>query len=112
MTVETFTWCPKVASQVDTSFRTRKVQFGDGYAQVAGDGINPVTQQWSVSFTGDEAYIQAIKNFLNRHSGFKSFIWKPPLESSGLWRAESFQISTLGNKKYTLSSTFTQAYHP
>ncbi|RYA90388.1 phage tail protein, partial [Enterobacter cloacae complex sp. 742-ADZ3-9B] len=25
---------------------------------------------------------------------------------------ESFQISTHGNKKYTLSSTFIQAYHP
>ncbi|HAI2876676.1 TPA: phage tail protein, partial [Escherichia coli] len=60
----------------------------------------------------DEAYIQAIKNFLNRHAGWKSFIWKSPLEPSGLWRAESFQISTHGNKKYTLSSTFTQAYHP
>jgi phage-related protein len=83
MAVETFSWCPKVASQVDTSFRTRKAQFGDGYAQVAGDGINPVTPQWSVSFTGDEAYIQAIKNFLNRHAGWKSFIWKPPLEPSG-----------------------------
>lgn len=98
MAVETFSWCPKVASQVDTSFRTRKAQFGDGYTQVAGDGINPVTPQWSVSFTGDEAYIQAIKNFLNRHTGWKSFIWKPPLEPSGLWRAESFQISTHGNK--------------
>lgn len=63
MAVETFSWCPKVASQVDTNFRTRKAQFGDGYAQVAGDGINPVTPQWSVSFTGDEAYIQAIKTF-------------------------------------------------
>ena len=50
MAVETFSWCPKVASQVDTSFRTRKAQFGDGYTQVAGDGINPVTPQWSVSF--------------------------------------------------------------
>lgn len=112
MAVETFSWCPKVTSQVDTSFRTRKAQFGDGYTQVAGDGINPVTPQWSVSFTGDEAYIQAIKNFLNRHTGWKSFIWKPPIEPSGLWRAESFQISTHGNKKYTLSSTFIQAYHP
>ncbi|MBD5722743.1 phage tail protein, partial [Citrobacter freundii] len=30
MAVETFRWCPKIASQVDTNFRTRKAQFGDG----------------------------------------------------------------------------------
>ncbi|MBJ6574682.1 phage tail protein, partial [Enterobacter hormaechei] len=36
MAVETFSWCPKVTSQVDTSFRTRKAQFGDSYTQVAG----------------------------------------------------------------------------
>lgn len=112
MAVETFSWCPKVAAQADTSFRTRKAQFGDNYAQVAGDGINPVTAQWSVSFTGDEAYVLAIKAFLKRHAGWKSFIWKPPLDPVGLWRSESLQIATHGNDKYTLSTTFIQAYHP
>jgi len=112
MAVETFSWCPKVAAQADTSFRTRKAQFGDNYAQVAGDGINPVTSQWSVSFTGDEAYVLAIKAFLKRHAGWKSFIWKPPLEPAGLWRSESVQIATHGADLYTLSTTFIQAYHP
>ena len=112
MALQKFTWKMDMGAAADTQFAVTKIQFGDGYTQVAGDGINPVTPQWSVSFTGDEAYIQAIKNFLNRHTGWKSFIWKPPLEPSGLWRAESFQISTHGNKKYTLSSTFIQAYHP
>ncbi|MGE1734216.1 phage tail protein [Enterobacter hormaechei] len=79
---------------------------------MAGDGINPATPQWSVSFTGDEAYIQAIKNFLNRHTGWKSFIWKPPLEPSGLWRAESFQISTHGQQKIHPQQHNHTAYHP
>ncbi|MBD5704861.1 phage tail protein, partial [Citrobacter freundii] len=34
MAVDKFIWCPKIASQVDTNFRTLKAQFGDGYAQV------------------------------------------------------------------------------
>lgn len=112
MATETFSWSPRVGAQNDTSLRTRKAQFGDNYAQVSGDGLNPVTPQWSVSFTGDEAYVLAIKAFLTRHAGWKSFIWKPPLEPAGLWRSESLQISTHGADLYTLSTTFIQAYHP
>lgn len=112
MATETFSWSPRVGAQSDNSFRTRKAQFGDGYTQVAGDGINPVMPQWSVSFTGDEAYVGAIKAFLTRHAGAKSFIWKPPLEPAGLWRSESLQIATHGADNYTLSTTFIRAYHP
>ena len=112
MAVETFTWCPRVGAQSDASFRTRKAQFGDGYAQVSGDGINPRTPQWSVSFTGKETYILEIKAFLERHAGWKSFQWKPPLEPEGLYRSESINIVTHGAGLYTLSTTFTQAFHP
>lgn len=112
MATETFEWCPRITSQVDITLRTRKAQFGDAYAQVAGDGINPKLPQWSVSFTGDESYILAIKAFIERHGGWKSFRWKPPLEPEGLYRADTLQLSSHGNNIHTLSSTFIQAYHP
>ncbi|MDU7134249.1 MAG: phage tail protein, partial [Enterobacteriaceae bacterium] len=38
MAIETFTWCPRINPEQEVSFRTRKAQFGDGYAQVSGDG--------------------------------------------------------------------------
>lgn len=112
MAIETFTWCPRVNAQQEVSFRTRKAQFGDGYTQVAGDGLNTRSQAWTLEFTGNEAYISAIKAFLDRHGGTKSFQWTPPLESAGLYRCAGYKPTPLGNKKYNLSVTLEQAYAP
>jgi phage-related protein len=79
MTIETFTWCPRINPEQEVSFRTRHAQFGDGYAQVSGDGLNPRSQKWTLEFTGNETYITAIKAFLDRHGGVKAFQWTPPL---------------------------------
>ncbi|MDD8160574.1 phage tail protein, partial [Escherichia coli] len=67
MAIETFTWCPRLNAEADINFRVRKAQFGDGYQQVSGDGINPRSQKWTLQFTGTETYIGAIKDFLDRH---------------------------------------------
>lgn len=40
MAVETFTWCPMVEPTVTITQRVMKAQFGDGYSQAVGDGIN------------------------------------------------------------------------
>jgi len=112
MAIEIFTWCPRVNAQQEVSFRTRKAQFGDGYTQVAGDGLNTRSQTWTLEFTGNEAYISAIKAFLDRHGGTKSFQWTPPLESAGLYRCAGYKPTPLGNKKYNLSVTLEQAYSP
>ncbi len=112
MAIETFTWCPRVNAEADTNFRTRKVQFGDGYAQVAGDGLNPKSQKWTLSFTGSEAYIGAIKSFLDARDGAAAFLWKPPLEPIGLFRCDTYKSTALGAKKYSLDATFEQAFKP
>ncbi|XTZ40274.1 phage tail protein [Salmonella enterica] len=113
MAVETFTWCPRINASQEVTFTTRKAQFGDGYAQVAGDGINTRSQQWSLSFVGNETLIGAIKDFLDRHQGVKSFQWKPPLEPLGLYRCEEgYKPTALGAGKYSLDVTFTQAFAP
>lgn len=112
MAIETFTWCPRLNASSDTKFRTRKVQFGDGYTQVSGDGLNPRSQEWTLSFTGSETYIKAIKDFLDAHGGTRSFQWQPPLEDIGLYCCDTYKPTALGNKKYTLDATFQQAFKP
>ncbi|MCP6536485.1 phage tail protein, partial [Klebsiella pneumoniae] len=52
MAIEIFTWSPRVNPQQTVNFRVRKAQFGDGYAQVSGDGINTRSQDWELSFVG------------------------------------------------------------
>ena len=112
MAIETFIWCPRINSGADTQFRVRRAKFGDGYEQVSGDGLNARGQEWSLSFTGDEVYIKAIKSFLDTYGGTRAFIWKPPLEDAGLYRCESYKPTALGNRKYNLDTTFIQAFKP
>ncbi|MCT8349494.1 phage tail protein [Photorhabdus temperata] len=110
--LETFTWSPRIQAAVDVSFRVRKAQFGDGYVQVAGDGIHPKSQKWELSFVGNETYIRAIVDFLDRHSGYKSFQWAPSLADAGLYRCGAYKTTALGGGNYSLSASFIQAYHP
>lgn len=112
MAIETFTWCPRTSATSDVSYRVRKTQFGDGYMQVSGDGPNTKTQQHSLMFTGDEAMITAIIAFLDRHQGWKSFIWTPPLAPAGLYRCETWSPTSLGGGIHSLSATFIEAFHP
>ena len=112
MAIETFTWCPRINAEADTSFRVRKAQFGDGYEQVSGDGLNTRTQQWTLNFTGNETYISAIKSFLDRHEGTKAFQWKTPLEHLGLYRCETYKHTGLVEWKFNLEATFIQAFKP
>lgn len=112
MAIEIFTWCPRLNAQQEVKFRTRTVQFGDGYKQVTGEGINLRSQTWALEFTGNETYIAAIKAFLDRHQGTKSFSWRPPLEPLGLYRCSTYTPTALGAGKYNLSATFEQAFAP
>lgn len=41
MALETFNWSPRVNPSQDVTMRTREAQFGDGYTQTSGDGLNP-----------------------------------------------------------------------
>ncbi|WP_181944600.1 phage tail protein, partial [Klebsiella pneumoniae] len=52
MAIEIFTWSPRVNPTQTVNFRTRKAQFGDGYAQVSGDGLNTRSQEWELNFVG------------------------------------------------------------
>lgn len=112
MAIETFTWSPRIDAQAEVKNRVRKAQFGDGYTQVSGDGLNTRSQEWSLSFVGSEDYIQAIREFLDRMAGSKSFLWKPPLYPLGLWRCEDYKPRAMGGDIYSLDATFIQEFKP
>lgn len=58
MAIETFTWRIQAASQPTTGSRdaVRKVQFGDGYTQISGSGLND--EVLTMSFHIQETRIQ------------------------------------------------------
>ncbi|MCW2253928.1 phage-related protein [Providencia alcalifaciens] len=108
--IETFAWCPRVNAQSDTVFRTKKTQFGDGYTQVAGDGINTRSDNLQLEFVGKEAMIKQIVAFFDRHEGHKAFIFTPPLREKGLFRCEAYKTAALGAGVYSVSATFIEAF--
>lgn len=112
MPVETFTWCPRLGAASTPEYRTRSSKFGNGYEQVVGDGPNNKIEVWSVSFVGDEKTALEIRAFLDRHAGFKSFFWTPPLGEMGFYRASAPAVSPNGAGFYTLTTTFTQSFLP
>ena len=112
MALETFNWSPRVNPSQDVTMLTREAQFGDGYTQTSGDGINPRSQSWDLTFIGIESYIKAIKEFLDRHEGTRAFAWKPPLEDLGLFRCKQYKPSPMGGGNWSLTATFIQAFKP
>lgn len=65
-----------------TKTRVRRMQFGDGYSQRAADGINTVTQEWSVEWVGTTTQIDELEDFLYARGGVEDFDWTPKRESS------------------------------
>lgn len=110
MAIAIFTFCPRLSASADAKFSIRTAQFGDGYIQTSANGLNPRSQEWSLEFTGNEAFIKAIKNFLDAHQGYQAFQWQPPLEAIGLYRCDDYKPTALGAGMYNLAATFKTAY--
>lgn len=109
---ETFTWLPRADPDGEFTFATRAVQFGDGYSQAVGEGINTQAQSWPLTFSGKAAYIAPIKAFLEARGGHESFLWTPPLGTAGYYRCTGFRLRDRGADRYVLTATFQQVFQP
>ncbi len=115
MAIEDFVWPIQAGSQptIKSKDIIRKVQFGDGYAQVSGSGLNNEVLSYEYSFTGRPERAANIYAFLRRHKT-KSFTFTPPGGEKGLWRVEADSLQRVVKSKtvYTISATFEQAFAP
>ncbi|MEQ6281129.1 MULTISPECIES: phage tail protein [Kluyvera] len=115
MAIEHFGWRIKASSQptLKSKDSIRTAQFGDGYKQVTGAGINDETFSYEYSFTGKPETVREIHAFLRRHKT-KSFSFTPPGGELTLWRVEpdSLQRVTKSKTVETVSATFEQAFAP
>lgn len=108
--METLDARPDNAPVPEIKWRTLNAQFGDGYSQSAGDGINGKVQRWPLTFSGSKAEIQALWNFLDEHQGWKRFLWTPPTETEPIAvRAPNYSPVSQAFNVYTLSVTLEQA---
>lgn len=112
MAVETYSWRSQLgAGAIEYSQTVRAAQFGDGYEQVAENGINSTAIQVPMKHVGTEVEVNAIRDFLLAHT-VKSFIITPPGEVKGLYRvvADSIRKNKLSSKFSELTFTIKRAY--
>lgn len=115
MAVEVFSWPIQSAGQPATKIKDsiRKAQFGDGYTQVSGSGLNPEMLTFDFSYSGKNEVGLEIYAFLRRHKT-KSFSFKPPFGELSLWRVQADSLQKIIKSKtvIAISATFEQAYSP
>ena len=108
---DTFSWKPLTNLTGTSNLRVKKAQFGDGYSQEAGDGINNESQSWPLTFSGSKAEMQPIADFIRAHHGYIGFYWTPLLGSQGLYKVTAFTLNENAGV-YTITATFEQKFAP
>ncbi len=88
----TFTYIADNGAQLSVKPRVLESNFGDGYSQRVGDGINIRNRKWSLSFNSrTDAEIAPIISFLETQNGISSFDWLPPYGATGKWVCSEWQ---------------------
>lgn len=99
---------------LERSFKPKvlKAQFGDGYAQRAGDGINsnPVSIKatWTNATTAEKNYLV---NFFAARKGYQSFFYTYQDEGAALaYVCEEWTYTHNDSGGYTVTATLMQVY--
>ncbi|NNC01903.1 hypothetical protein HJC10_03415 [Corallococcus exiguus] len=77
--MERFLFTPDYGAQADSVPRVRKAQFGEGYTQRSGDGLNPVLRRWALQFTNlTKVDADTLEAFLRARAGVEPFEFVTP----------------------------------
>lgn len=113
MATDTFTWCVQVNASEEIKVSSLQAQFGDGYKQVAENGINSAAQTWTLSCNGKLDDMKPVRAFLKSHVT-ASFWWVNPWGEQNLYRVTSDSIKpTFVNGNFVgIAFVFEQAFAP
>jgi phage-related protein len=95
----------------NTTTRVKRLSFGDGYEQVAPDGINVIDETWDVvTVPLRDSVADTLESTLNGLLG-EWFYWTPPYGSEGKYRLNSaISRNYVGVSSSTLSFTLKKVY--
>lgn len=108
--VPVFSWCQMPDANGTIKLRILRAQFGDGYQQRAGNGINPAVESWPLQFIGRTTYTGPIVAFLKERAGHKAFHWTPPDGELGLYACESISVRKMTAIITAVGVTFDQVF--
>ena len=103
MTLPTFTppRDPQLGGEKTIDFRLLQADFGDGYEQVASDGINAIREKWRLVWNAvPDQEADTIETFVRQVGAWGAFYYKVPgTAATKKWRIESF-TRTQSNIEY------------
>lgn len=110
-----FYWTPSLGSPLEAEPRVLRAQFGDNYAAVGGDGLNPIVDVWQLEFRDVSVTVAGeIDAFLRTKAGVTPFSFVPPkphdteiqVRSEGKWGVDP-SGGLLRNVRVTLRRVYT-----
>ena len=103
---------PSIGSSSNSSANILKADFGDGYSQRVGQGINNIGEQASLSWnniTGSQA--NTIVSFFEARGGFEAFQYTLPTESSAKkWTCDTWNKNYADGGLINLTCELTRVY--
>lgn len=113
MATQTFTPAVDYGSHLSKKPRVRAAQFGDGYQQRVGDGINTAPEEWAINFTGrTAAEANEILNFLEARAGVEAFWWVSPRGTVGLFICPEWTHAPSSYSSHSITAKFQQVFQP
>jgi phage-related protein len=109
----TFTTPVDFGAQLSKKPRVLAAQFGDGYQQRLGDGINIAPEEWQLTFsTRTAAERDGILAFLNARNGIEAFDWTSPAGTVGKFMCPEWTYSPQNAATNTITAKFMQVFEP
>lgn len=111
----TFYWSHSYGVSRKVEIKLNKSQFGDGYMQRTGKGINNIVRVWDLRFNArNETIAQQISDFLEVRSQGQSFSWTPlflnPTDAAIRVLCESFEVVPRDYNSFDITATFQEVY--
>jgi phage-related protein len=100
------------ATQGQTAYKIIEVKYGNGYAQRAGDGINPIQGSWNVEWGVLSAgELGTIVTAFDTARGVDYFTWTPPGDaSSKKWVVKQHSRTPLSGDQYSVAATLEETW--
>jgi phage-related protein len=111
MAKDTFTWATRLQASEQISVSVLLAQFGDGYKQIAGRGINDQAETWTLTCNGKKSPMTEVRTFLLSHVT-TSFWWTNPWGEEKLYRVKSDSVNPkfINGDFVEIAFTFEQAF--
>lgn len=102
---------PDGGTQDKPEWKVLKAEFGDGYTQMAPDGINPIRRVLSLTWSYlTPSQSNPMVAFLQAHIG-QTFLYSPTDEAPEKWTCEDYTDKRENGGLRTLSITFRQSFN-